>query len=162
MNEVMMRSLIAFVLVLAACGSTVELAGTDLPVAASPATVEQATWGLPFVAEFPAGYWSEGGHRYRFVIDCPVLPQGEIESIPLDFRVTTLTRTLNGPVYIRMGGLSDGIMMPANVGAVHPDQQTVAAVTFLGLDEVTTSAASDQCVGVMEFDGDQSEPMVPG
>lgn len=158
-----MRRLIPITLVLvAACASQVELSGLDLPVAATPAAVEQSTWGLPFVAEFPPGYWAEGGHRYRFVFDCPVLPNPEFASPAIDFRVTTLTPTLNGPVYIRVVGLSDGIMMPPNVGAIHTEQRTIAAVTFLGLDQETIDAATADCIGTMEFDGGTTEPMLPG
>ena len=138
-----------------------ELAGSDLPLADQPDTVEQDTWGLPFMVELPPGYWAVGAHRYRFVVKCPALVT-EVESIPVEFRVTTLTGTLDQTVFIRLMGLSDGIMMPANVGAIHPDQATTAVVTFLGLSQATIDEASESCAGVMEFDGDQTEPLLPG
>ena len=147
-------------LLASACAVQPELAGADLPLAEKPDTVEQATWGLPFAVEFPAGYWEAGAHRYRFLIDCPVL-EAEVESLPVEFRVTPLTPTLNKTVYLRMAGLSDGIMMPANVRAIHPDQATTAVVTFLGLSQATIDEASS-CEGLVEFDGDRAELMQPG
>ena len=67
-----MRTLIAILalaLTAVACGSDEPLAGSDLPLAEAPTSVEPGLLALPFRVDLPAGYWSEGAHRYRFVID---------------------------------------------------------------------------------------------
>ena len=157
----LIRVLVATVLAVASCSGEPPLEGIDLPPAEVPASVSENLWSLPFVAEMPAGYWDEGAHRYRFVIDCPPVGQS-VASNPVEFRVTQLTPTLQGPVYLRLGGLSDGIIMPPNVGAIHPTQETIAAVTFLGLTQEVVDEATATCTGVLEFDGDQSEILRPG
>ena len=158
-----MRTLIAIIisaLVLVACGSDEPLAGSDLEPAEVPTNVEPATLALPFRVDLPGGYWEEGAHRYRFIIDCPHLGD-PLESSPVEFRVTQLTRTIQGPVYLRLSGLSTGIMMPANVGAIHPTQPTIAVVSFLGLDQTTVDAATAECSGLMEYDGGVTEVISP-
>lgn len=149
------------VLAAASCGGEPALEGVDLPPAEVPDAVSENLWSLPFVAELPSGYWEEGAHRYRFVIDCPPVGQS-VASNPVEFRVTQLTPTLQGPVFLRLSGLSDGIIMPPNVGAIHPTQETVAAVTFLGLTQQAVDEATATCTGLLEFDGDRSEVLRPG
>lgn len=151
----------AVVLLVSACAADAPLGGLDLPPAETPDSVSENLWSLPFLAELPAGYWDEGAHRYRFVIECPPIGQN-VASNPVEFRVTQLTPTLEGPVFIRMSGLSDGIIMPPNVGAIHPAQETIAAVTFLGLSREIVDEATASCSGLLEFDGDRSELLSPG
>ena len=153
-------ALVAVSILLGACAGDPPLEGIDLPVAETPASVAENLWALPFVAELPAGYWSAGQHRYRFVIDCPALGD-PVESNAIEFMATPLIPTLQGPVYIRLSGLSDGIITPANVPSINPDQETIAAVTFMGLSLDTIDQAV-ACEGTMEFDGGQAEAMRPG
>ena len=160
MSRIVFPLLTITLLVGVGCNSDRPLEGIDLPVAETPASVAENTWALPFLADLPAGYWDAGPHRYRFLIDCPAVGQ-TVESNPVEFRVTPLVGTLDGPVYLRLSGLSDGIIQPPNVGSINPRQPTIAVVSFLGLSLSTIEEAAE-CAGVMEFDGDRQEPMLPG
>ncbi len=157
----LLATLLVSILLLSACGSEAELSGIDLPLAEAPENVEGSGWGLPFLAEFPSGFWEEGGHRYRFVIDCPVLGE-KLESTSRDFQVSSLTPTLSDPVYIRLSGLSHDILQPTFSGSFSPTQDTIAAVTYMGISDEAVAEATDSCTGLIEFDGDQSAEMLPG
>jgi len=151
---------VLFALVVAACGETVQLEGIDLPVAATPALAEDGSWAVAFTADFPAGFWQAGEHRYRMLLDCPVL-SAEVATSAISFRSTDLVPVQSRKVYLRAAGLSDDILLPPLPGSIHPQQPTVAALTLIGSTRNDADAAVETCTGTLEFDGTDNATMSP-
>lgn len=144
-----------------ACGGgAVELQGIDLPVAETPAIVEDVTWAVAFTADFPADFWSGGEHRYRMLLDCPVLA-AEVATSAINFRVTDLTLLQPGPVYLRPAGLSHALLQPPQPGSINPDQPTIAALSLVGNSRQDADEAARTCEGTFEYDGGQTVPLTP-
>ncbi len=126
-----------------------------LPTAVPPEVIQQGSWAIPFVYEFPEGTWGVGFHRYALRVDCPILGEYSIAGEWRDFVTDSTHATLNTPVFLRLGGLSTSTLGPPNIRAIHPDQFTVAIVTLIGVTEeqAQIAAESDNCIAMVSWDG---------
>lgn len=168
-------------LFLAACGSSLAASTetspppTDtvasLPTAVppdslpgEPGSLAEGTWAFPFLHPFPSGYWAEGLHRYGYLISCPVL-QDEIRgTAPVIFESSTDAGIDEGPVYLRLSGLSLTTLGPTFITAIHPDQRTIAVITFVGLPKAVAeeAASSEDCEVIIRIDDRATMTLVPG
>lgn len=130
------------------------LPAASLPTAVPPEDNQLNQWALSFSYEFPAGFWPIGQHQYGIFIDCPELGQIENAGEYHLFQVTNAVAEFEAPVYLRLAGLSTGPLDPINLDAIHPDQQTVAVVTLLGIpeDQARAAASSADCQMVIGWD----------
>ncbi len=160
--------LVAAVGWLTACAPTEETAAalpTALPEASLPTAIppegETSVWAVSFVYEFPASFWQLGQHQYGFYMDCPELGQVESGGDWRFFQVTNAVPSFEAPIFLRLGGLSTGVLAPINVDAIHPDQVTVAVITILGVTEEQALNAADsaECEIIVGWDGVQAQTM---
>ncbi len=134
---------------------------TPLPTAVPPESLP-GSWAVSFQHAFPAGFWPLGIHRYGFLINCPELDQEDFSSELRDFEVTEEAILHPEPVYIRVGGLGIGLFA-LSANAVHPDQETIAAITILGIsrEEAAIAAESPDCVALFGYDRFPPVELVP-
>lgn len=146
-----------------ACSPASNLPKEGLPTAVPPNAVS-GQWAIPFEHEFPVGFWAEGLHRYGFLFSCPAMDAGTSGSEWRIFEVTNESPVQEDPVYMRLQGLSFGRLSTTHFDIIHPDQKTVALVTFLGLSEETAREASSSadCEVVMRWDDVAAEALTPG
>jgi hypothetical protein len=168
-----LSALILSVFALSACGPSdiaptptgvpTEPEATSLPTAVPP-DESSGTWALPFEYAFPAGSWSEGVHRYGFLIDCAILEARFVGSEWQQLGVTDTAPVREAPVYLRMNGLSTGPLTPLDVEKIHPQQETIAVVTFVNLerDQALEAARSPDCEVVLRWDDKTTEVLEAG
>lgn len=166
------------VLVLAAAGGLAACAAAEDTPAAVPTALPQASlptavppegpaligdWAISFQYEFPATFWAIGDHQYGFFMDCQELGQ-EGGSEWRVFQVTNFTAMLDEPIYLRLAGLSTGTLAPINLEAIHPDQVTIAIITFVGVTEqqALDAAASPDCEILVGWDGIRTQSLTAG
>lgn len=111
----------------------------------------------------PADTWGVGFHRYALHVDCPILAQDSLAGQWQDFVVTDDVTLLNTPVYLRLGGLSISNLGPPNVLTIHPEQLTIALVTFIGVTEeqAAVAAESPDCEVIIGWDSVNVEELLP-
>lgn len=137
-----------------------------LPQASLPTAIppegETSVWAVSFFYEFPEEFWPIGQHQYGFFLDCPELGQVESSGDWRFFQVTNATPSFEAPIFLRLGGLSTGVLDPINVDAINPSQATVAVITILGISEqqAVDAAGSRECEMVVGWDRRQAEPLV--
>ena len=163
----------ALVVVLAAaCSPDVEIEDpplptappdVGLPTAVPPDSIQQGTWAIPFVYEFPEGTWGRGFHRYALRVDCPILAQASVAGEWHDFVVADDVTRISIPIYFRLGGLSTSTLGPPDVANINPEQRTIAIVTIIGITEeqAALAANSDECVVLVAWDGIGTEQLLP-
>lgn len=139
-----------FVFVLAACSAVSPPTATPLPTAIPPSG-EPGGWAISFEHTFDRG-WGISDHRYQFLVHCPPALQEDLITDWIWFEVADSAQLAPGPVYMRINGLSYGILAPASIEVIHPDQQTVAVVTLLGLQESVAQIAIEDCQGLIRYD----------
>lgn len=133
---------------------------TPLPTAVPP-TGDSDGWGIGFRHEFPPEFWGEGNHRYAFLVHCPVL---SAENIPTEwqyFQVSEEAQLRTGPIYLRVGGLSTEPLKAAYRSdiVVHPAQQTIAALYFVGMSQESAERAATECEAVFLWDNKFTQPL---
>jgi hypothetical protein len=150
-------------LLVVSCSATSNLPQEGLPTAVPPNAVS-GQWAIPFEYEFPLGFWAEGLHRYGFLFSCPAIDVGTSGSEWRIFEVTGESPVQDDPVYMRLQGLSFGRISSAHFDIIHPEQKTVALVTFLGLSEETAqeAAGSSDCEVLMRWDDVATQMLAPG
>jgi hypothetical protein len=137
---------------LTACGEAATPYPTPLPTAVPPIGGESTGgWAISFEYSFPQNSWAEGVHRYQFYVQCPVIDQNDFSSEWILFDVSEDAQRYDQPIYLRLSGMSTGILSPQNILIIHPDQPTTAIITFLGLTEDIARQASD-CEGLIRWD----------
>ena len=147
---------------LTACGEAATPYPTPLPTAVPPTEGEQTgSWAISFEYQFPPNSWAVGVHRYQFYIQCPVVNQEDFSSEWVLFDVSEDAILYNQLIYLRLSGLSTGILAPSDLLIVHPDQPTVAIITFLGLTEDVAKQASE-CEGLIRWDDKPPWLLTPG
>lgn len=167
-----------YLLLLAACWLIPACAASEETPAAVPSALPQASlptavppegpaligdWAISFEYEFPATFWPIGDHQYGFFMDCDELgQQGGSEWSA--FQVTNFTSKLDQPIYLRLAGLSTGTLAPINMDAIHPDQVTIAAITFIGVTEqqALDVAESPDCEILFGWDGLRTQILTAG
>jgi hypothetical protein len=78
------------------------------------------------------------------------------------FDVVESTQLFSDPVYLRINGLSYGVLAPANIEVIHPEQETVAVVTLLGFPENVAQTAAEDCQGLIRYDDKPPLSLTPG
>ena len=135
----------------------------ELPTAVQPRAnqllaSQGGAWAISFLHEFPADFWSSGPHEYALVTRCPILTGGGETATRQTFAVTEDAPLYNGPIYLRLGGLSqdvtDQIVEP--IQSIHPQQPTVAVVTFPGLPQEVLEAMAQECEVIVAWDGESN------
>ena len=157
-----MRLLAAAVLLtVAACAEPMApLEGIDLPPASLPDQIEEGIWAVSFIHEFGEGFWEEGNHVYQLALDCSEIDSDPIASSPISFQVSPLNPPID-LVFLRLSGLADSLLGPANVGAFNPQQATAAVITVLGLSESQARGAMESCAGTVTWDLAGSADLLP-
>jgi len=135
---------------LASCSGRLTVA----KVASSPA----GTNAITFSKRYPPGTWTPGDHAYRLVLVCP---NQSIDAPVISFTVDE-DAPLVGPVYLRGDGPATALMSPSPIGAVNPEDVTIAAVTLAGMTAEQADGARSECDASVIRDGLDGEPLVPG
>jgi len=171
MKQYTHRLLLWFIgLALVACSPTAPAPTQTSPPLAIPATMLPTavppeafagSWAISFEYQFPPNSWAVGVHRYQFYIQCPVVNQEDFSSEWVLFDVSEDAILYNQLIYLRLSGLSTGILAPSDLLIVHPDQPTVAIITFLGLTEDVAKQASE-CEGLIRWDDKPPWLLTPG
>jgi len=149
-------------LILGACGIQSTPIPTPLPTAVPPSEplAEGGDWAVSFDYEIPDQVWAEGVHRYRVQLHCPgVIEDSTSEWVYFD--VTEDATILSTPVYLRLQGLSTGVLAGQNLSAVHPEQKTIAVVTLVGLSETSSQLAIDNCICLFRWDNNLMQMLTP-
>ena len=122
------------------------------------------SWAISFLYEFPADTWQNLGlHNYGFRVECPEL-QAMMAGEWINFMVSNQARLLDSPVYLRLNGLSLGLLAPAGDLTIHPDQATIAVVTIVGITQELALAAanSPDCELIVGWDDLKFAELVAG
>lgn len=148
-------------ILLTACAAPEPLRGVDLPPASLPDEIDPDQWAVGFSHDFGPGFWSEGPHVYRLVLDCPEVVDEPVQTDISFFSVRSDAPAFDDEVYLRAAGLSTSPLGPIDVNLVNDGQETTALLTVIGLTQDQVDLAAD-CEGEVEFDDGQAEPMLPG
>jgi hypothetical protein len=140
--------LVIFVLVACSTASSPKI--TPLPTAIPPSG-EPGGWAISFSYTFESG-WGVSAHRYQFLVHCPAVMEEDLITDWVWFDVVESAQLSPDPVYMRINGLSYGVLAPASIEIIHPEQQTVAVVTLLGFPESTARTAAEDCQGLIRYD----------
>jgi hypothetical protein len=136
-------SLLLFLLT--SCSQPRELPPTPLPTAVPPPQFSAGEWAISFSYEFPENAWADGVHRYQFFARCPVITLDDFNTEWVFVEVTDQEAMFEDPIYLRINGLSEGILAPVTMNTVNPEQQMVAVITFLGVSEHIAELAAENC-----------------
>jgi len=131
----------------------------DLPTAVPPDPNQlrfgqAGTWAISFSHEFPANFWSAGPHQYTLITDCPIVAGGGETVVQQAFIATDEAPLHTGPIYLRLGGLSTGVVdqIIESIRTINPRQPTIAVVTFPRLPEEALEAITEQCSATFIWD----------
>ncbi|MEX2279545.1 MAG: hypothetical protein WEA76_05595 [Acidimicrobiia bacterium] len=127
----------------------------------SPANVAPEPGGavaVSFTRTFPPGFWAQGDHAYRLVVECPT--QRFTPPI-VRFEVSEEADEV-GTAYLRFDGPGRRVLSPADLSAVHPEDTTVATLTVAGMTETDAEEALTDCRASVIYDGLDPEPLEPG
>ena len=142
----------------------------SLPLSLPTAVPPEAALGaagdlaLPFTYEFEKESIPLGLHRYGYMISCPAITNGVTESSWISFIVSETEELLDYPVYLRFSGMSTDPLHGNQVFNLHPDQEIIAVVTFMGISEETVQIVSDSsdCEVIIRLGEKSSLKLVPG
>ena len=141
-----------FMLWLVGCREQAELLPTPLPTAVPPPEQEPGDWAISFSFEFPEEAWAIGVHRYQYFARCPVITLDDFSTEWIYFEVLDDEVLFEDAVYLRISGLSTGILAPATMDTINVQQKTVAVITFLGVSEHIAELAADNCEVLLRWD----------
>jgi hypothetical protein len=138
---------------------------TSLPTAV-PQDNLPGSWAVSFEYEFPPNFWSLGRHSYGYFVDCPLLMSESSGSEWYWFTVVDWEwmPEFKLPVYLRLGGLSMGLLEPITMDTIAPEWSTIAVVTVLNLSEEDAKLAStsSDCVILINWDEVFTKVLIPG
>lgn len=136
---------------------------TLLPTAVPPRNIPGA-WAISFEYPFPSSFWNEGSHRYGFLIDCPILLEENITGEWRWFNTVDEAQLFESPIFLRLGGLSHGLLAPIVIDTIHPEQATIAVVTILGvtLENAELATSSPDCEVLIRWDDKATEILSAG
>jgi hypothetical protein len=119
---------------------------------------------LPFTFVFEKGSIPMGFHRYGYLISCPGLTTGATGSDWINFTVSQTEELIEGPVYLRLAGISTDPLGGRQVFNLHPDQEIIAVVTFIGVSEESAQIAreSQRCEVIIRLDDRSTIKLQPG
>ncbi|MBC8508171.1 MAG: hypothetical protein ISR58_06380 [Anaerolineales bacterium] len=151
MNQlIFLWSLVA--LLLAGCSTQTETVPTPLPTAIPPSAQDgYGDWAISFSHEFPEDAWGLGTHRYHFFVHCPIITD-DVSTDWVYFEVLDEEEPSSETVFLRISGLSSGILTPININAIQMGQKTTAVITFLGVTEHIAEMAADNCEALVRWD----------
>ncbi len=138
-------------MVLAVGCAPTSLEGVDLPPASLPAEFEPSPVSVSFQHRFAPGTWDAGPHSYRLQLVCPETVGDPLDTGDLRFVINGRTRPLPGPVYLRLSGPSSTLTGSRDVVNISRDNETVAAVTLVGLVDSQLGEVA-QCIGTVTVD----------
>ena len=137
-----------------------------LPTAVPPQLAPGAAGdlALPFTYEFEKESIPLGLHRYGYMIHCPAISTDVTGSSWISFIVSENEELLNYPVYLRLVGMSTDPLGGYQVFNLHPDQEIIAVITFMGISEETVQIVSDSpdCEVIIRLDDISNFNLVPG
>ena len=137
-----------------------------LPTAVPPEVAPGAAGdlALPFTYEFEKESIPLGLHRYGYMIHCPAISNEVTGSSWISFIVSENEELLDNPVYLRLAGMSTDPIGGFQVFNLHPDQEIIAVVTFVGISEETVKIISDSpdCEVIIRLGDKSSLKLVPG
>jgi hypothetical protein len=140
-------------IILSGCAGPTENLATPLPTAVPPAALaEQGDWAISFSYEFPGDAWGVGPHRYQFFVQCPVITLQDVSTEWIYFDVVEEAQTTSDMIYLRLSGLSTGILTPTNFNPIPSNQKTTAVITFLGVSEHVAELAAGNCEALVRWD----------
>ena len=155
------------VAVTTACGQIEDTVSIEpLPTAIGPVeeppNIESGSWAIPFEHPFPAGFWGPGVHRYSFYVHCPVVFQEDIRGEWVLFESSNEAVLQMQPMYLRLAGISSGILSAVVTDIIHPDQEMVAVVTLAGLSENVLPMIETQCTALIAWDDKGTQVLTAG
>jgi hypothetical protein len=142
----MRRIVVALMVSVTACGGGV----AGLPPAPHPEEFEGGPWAVEFSTDLTSGFWEVGAHRYQIWLDCE--PLGPREWSQHNFESDTATSLYDSEVYVRFRGLSEHKTGPTAIKRINVDQETIAVVTVLGLEETQAERAAAECVAELRLE----------
>jgi hypothetical protein len=136
---------------------------TLLPTAVPPRNTP-GTWAISFEYSFPSNFWDKGTHLYGFFVDCPTLIEETIGGEWRWFNATDEAQLFESPIFLRLAGLSHGLLAPIEIDTIHPEQATIAVVTILGvtLENVELATSSPDCEVLIRWDDKTPKNLVAG
>lgn len=138
----------------------------SLPTAVPPeiSLGAQGDLALPFTYEFEKDSIPLGLHRYGYMINCQAIFNDITGSSWISFIVSENEELLDSPVYLRLAGMSTDPIGGYQVFNLHPDQEIIAVVTFVGISEETVTIISDSsdCEVIIRLDEKSSLKLMPG
>lgn len=138
----------------------------SLPTAVPPESGSGAAgdWALPLTYEFEKESIPLGLHRYGYMINCPAIANDVTGSSWISFIVSENEELLDNPVYLRLAGMSTDPLSGYQVFNLHPDQEIIAVLTFVGISEETAQIASGStdCEVIIRLDDVLNFNLVPG
>ena len=138
----------------------------SLPTAVPPELAPGAAGdlALPFTYEFEKESIPLGFHRYGYMINCPTITNDVTGSDWISFIVSEDEELLDYPVYLRLAGISTDPLGGYQVFILHPDQEVIAVVTFVGISEETVQIVSNSpdCEVIIRLDNVLNFNLVPG
>ncbi len=140
------------IMILASCSGSAEIPPTPLPTAVPPPEFSAGDWAISFSHEFPEDAWAVGVHRYQFFARCPVITLEDVITDWVFFDIVEDEQLFDDPIYLRINGLSSGVLAPVTISTVHPQQKTVAVITFLGVSEQVAELAAENCEVLVRWD----------
>ena len=131
-----------------------EVFPTPLPTAIPPSAQQDGSgdWAISFSYQFPEDAWGLGTHRYHFFVHCPIITQDDVSTEWVYFEVLDDDEPSTDTVFLRLSGLSSGILTPININAIQTGQKTTAVITFLGVTEHIAEIAADNCEALVRWD----------
>lgn len=146
----MRRLVIALVLGVTALAVTACGGVADLPTAPEPEQFEGGPWGVEFTTDLAPGFWAEGEHRYQIWLECE--PLGPREWSQHNFESDTSTPLYDSGIYVRFRGLSEHKTGPTGIKNINVEQETIALVTVLGLEQTQAEEAAGECVAELRLE----------
>jgi len=162
--------IVLFTLTCTACTALTEDEAPNLPlslptaVPPDPALGEPGDLALPFTYEFEKDSIPVGFHRYGYMINCPTVTTDITGGRWISFIVSEDEELLDNPVYLRLAGMSTDPLGGYQVFILHPDQEIIAVVTFVGISEETVQIISDSaaCEVIIRLDNLLNFNLIPG
>lgn len=159
--------LLILALFLASCANEpAEPLPTPLPTAVYPDAVDDGfgAWAISFAYEFPENFWPAGVHRYAYRLECPPdITQLSFSGNWNTFSVSDQVGFSPDPVYLRLSGLSLDSFAPLLIpeGTVHPQQDTIAIIHFLGIPKQVAERAAEECTAFIAWDEALPQQLTP-
>ena len=118
-------------------------------------------WAVPYVRDFPPGFWTPGRHVYALVFTCG--PGDSLAEATHDFEVSEGISAVAGILYLRLQGIFvDPLVRFSPIDTIRTAQPTAASVTRTGLSETQVAVTLEHCSATVSWDGGPAVSLYAG